>query len=254
MAPAFCSASPTWGQSSAQSWRHEDWGWGWALALTSCSARTLHFGGLNLAAFSDMEICRVLCVPEAARRARSQARDFSTRPALLPPAGPRCSVPGSCCSSSCALLASTAPRHSSSPQALPPWAGTPALSSPASANAFPNSPSLLLSLLLCCRLRLSGVVSAAGRLQGRAIPIGDDVSCTVLEDIHLLCLVPWQLQESRCRLFPCSARSTAQLALLSPIAVPPAKVTGTPPPVPCKPGVPSRFLYCYRSFAEGKQL
>lgn len=67
-----------------------------------------------------MEICRVLCVPEAARRARSQARDFSTRPALLPPAGPSCSVPGSCCSSSCALLASTAPCHSSSPQALSP--------------------------------------------------------------------------------------------------------------------------------------
>lgn len=146
------------------------------------------------------------------------------------------------------LATAAAPRH------CPPRAGTPALSSPASANAFPNSPSLLLSLLLCCRLRRSGVVSAAGRLQGRAIPIGDDVSCTVLEDIHLLCLVPWQLQESRCRLFPCSARGTAQLALLSPIAVPPAKVTGTAPPVPCKPGVPSPFLCCYRSFAKGKQL
>lgn len=205
-----------------------------------------------------MEICRVLCVPEAALCACSQARYFSTRPALLPPAGPSCSIPGSCCNSPCVLLASPAPYRSSSPQArIPTFLGT----------ALPGRDTRLVlasicqclsqqpepaALLLHCRLGRRGVVPAAGRLQGRAIPIGDDVSCTVLEDIHLLCLVPWQLQESRCRLFPCSARSTAQLALLSPIAVPPAKVTGTALPIPCKPGVPSHFLYCYRSFAKGK--
>lgn len=36
-----------------------------------------------------------LCVPEVACCAQSQARYFSARPSLLPPAGPGCSIPGS---------------------------------------------------------------------------------------------------------------------------------------------------------------
>lgn len=104
-APALGSATPAWGWGSTQGWRHRE-------LLASCSAQTPCFGMLNLAVSFGREICMVLCVPEVARRARSQVSYFGARPALLPPAGLCCSITGSGHSCPRAPPASAAPRCS----------------------------------------------------------------------------------------------------------------------------------------------